>query len=222
MKNLHNALRLKQLYQLRNLGYRYASITPYSPPQEAPLHDAKDLTTLAQHLHMCHLCTLSKSRQRVLIGEGKSRSDILFVGEIANKKEEEEGKIFIGRSGEMLTHMIEKVLGIPRKEVYLTHLLKCHPPETSKIEDSMMQTCSSYLLQEIKLVQPKIVVTLGQLSYRYLTQDATPLQEIRGRTIRMKDYQLVPTYHPNFLLKNPSRKQEVFEDLKMIKSLLSS
>jgi len=220
MKNLHNALLLKRLYQLKNLGYRYTSEKPFSKDDKTLLELPNTLSQLKQQAQNCHLCSLSKSRTQVLFGEGNKEANIMFIGDIPLEIEDNEGKIFLGRGGEMLTSMIEKVLKIPRSEVYLTNLLKCRPLSNKEVHESEYHTCKAYLFKEIALVNPKIIVTLGEKAYHYLTNDSTALKEIRGEVIEREEHLIIPTYHPSFLLKNPSLKREVFEDLKRVKELL--
>jgi len=104
--------------------------------------------------------------------------------------------------------------------VYLSNLLKCHPLANKEVHESEYHTCKAYLFKEIELVNPKIIVTLGEKAYHYLTNDLSPLGEIRGTVINREKYIILPTYHPSFLLKNPSLKREVFEDLKKVRELL--
>ncbi len=214
MKNLHNALLLKQLYQLKSLGYKYTSQEPFKEDDSNLLELPNNLEALKQQALNCHLCSLSKSRNSVVFGEGKPNATLMFIGNAPLEIEDREGKLFLGRGGEMLTAMIEKVLGIARQEVYLTNLLKCHPLANKEVHQSEYHTCKAYLFKEITLVEPKIIVTLGEEAYHYLTNDFSPLKEIRGTVINKEKYIIIPTYHPTFLLKNPSLKQEVFEDLK--------
>jgi len=220
MKNLYNALLLKQLYQLKNLGYRYTSEKPFSYDHKHSVQLSDNLQELKKQAQNCHLCSLSKSRTKSVFGEGNKRADILFVGDMPMAQEDQEGRIFLGRGGEMLTLMIEKVLGVSRQEVYITNLLKCHPLHTQSPKPTTLHTCKSYLFKEISIIKPKIVVTLGEMAYHYLTNDTTPLAQIRGREIKQVSYTLIPTYHPNFLLKNPSFKKEVLSDLKKIREFL--
>ena len=144
----------------------------------------------------------------------------MFVGNFPLEMEDEIGKPFLGRGGEMLTAMIEKVLKLSRNDVYITNLLKCHPFATHTLSKTEFHTCKAYLFKEIELVQPKVIVTLGEKAYHYLSSDSTPLKEIRGSVIQKENYRIVPTYHPNFLLKNPSLKKEVFGDLQKVKGLI--
>jgi len=120
----------------------------------------------------------------------------------------------------MLTKMIENVLKISRQDVYLSNIVKCKPIDGSTPTSIQVHTCQPYLLKEIELVKPKIIITLGSTPYHYLTGDNSDIVKIRGTIHKMKDYTLIPTYHPSYLLRNPSAKKDVFEDLKTIKELL--
>ena len=220
MKNLHNALLLKKLYQLKNLGYNYTDEKPYSHEEKNLLELPNSLQALKQQAQNCHLCSLSKGRNHVVFGEGNPQADIMFIGDVPLEIEDNAGAIFLGRGGEMLTAMIEKVLNLSREQVYITNLLKCHPLLSKEVHESEFHTCKAYLFKEIELVNPKVIVTLGEKAYHYLTNDFTALKEVRGTVIQKEGYSVIPTYHPNFLLKNPSFKREVFLDLKRVESLL--
>ena len=220
MKNLHNALLLKQLYQLKNLGYKYTDEKPYSHEEKDLLELPNSLKALKQQAQNCHLCSLSKGRNHVVFGEGNPQADIMFVGDVPLEIENNTGAIFLGRGGEMLTAMIEKVLNLSREEVYITNLLKCHPLLSKEVHESEFHTCKAYLFKEIELVKPKVIVTLGEKAYHYLTNDFTALKDVRGTIIQKEGYSVIPTYHPNFLLKNPSFKKDVFLDLKRVGQVL--
>ena len=220
MKNLHNALLLKRLYQLKEFGYKYTSEEVFTQNDQELLELPNSLEALKQQASNCHLCSLSKNRKQVVFGEGNPQANLMFIGNKPLEIEDNEGKIFLGRGGEMLTAMIEKVIDMARQDVYLTNLLKCHQLANKEIHESEFHTCKAYLFKEIELVQPKIIVTLGEEAYHYLTNDTTPLNEIRGTVIEKENHSIIPTYHPNFLLKNPSLKKEVFEDLKRVKKIL--
>lgn len=219
MKNLKNALLLKQLYQLKQLGYRYTSVTPYKE-DEPNLTLPNTLESLKKQATECHLCDLSKHRNKVVFGEGNPQAKLMIVGDMPNDTDDSSGKIFTGRSGELLTKMIENVLGIKREDVYITNLLKCRALNTQAPSPAHAHTCHPYLLKEIELVKPSVILTMGELAYQYLCDDDTPLSQARGNVQNRESYTLIPTYHPNHLLRNPSAKKEVFEDLLKVKGLL--
>ena len=220
MKNLHNALLLKQLYQLKALGYQYTNTKPFSYDEQKPLELANSIENLKYQATHCHLCSLSKNRTNVIFGEGSEKATIMFIGDMPLEIEDKQGKIFLGRGGEMLTAIIEKVLKTSRNKVYITNLLKCKPSTSQEITETALHTCKAYLFKEIQLVKPKIIITLGEKPYHYLTGDTTALKKIRGVLIKEKNYTIIPTYHPTFLLKNPSLKKDVFLDLQQVKMLL--
>lgn len=221
MKNLKNALLLKQLYQLKQLGYSYTSKTIYKE-DEPDLTLPNTLDTLEKQALECHLCELSKSRTKVVFGEGNTDADLMIVGDAPSASDDSAGKVFTGRSGELLTKMLENVLGVSRKDVYMTNVLKCKALDTQSPSPSFAHTCHPFLLKQIELVKPKIIIAFGELAYSYLTSDDSIMDDIHGTVHEKEGYKVIPTYHPNYLLRNPSAKKEVFEDLKKVRTLLDS
>ena len=219
MKNLKNALLLKQLYQLKQLGYTYTSVNIFKE-EEPDLTLPDTLESLEKQAKECHLCELSKSRTKVVFGEGSLTANLMIVGDAPSNSDDSSGKVFTGRSGELLTKMLENVLGLTRAEVYITNVLKCRALDTQSPSPTFAHTCHPYLLKQIALIQPKIIIAFGELAYQYLTGDDSPLVEVRGSVHEKEGYKVIPTYHPNYLLRNPSAKKEVFEDLKKVKNLL--
>ena len=219
MKNLHNALQLKQLYLLKQMGYRYTDIQPSDlEPDPAQLPD--NLESLRKTAEQCHLCDLSKSRHKGVFGEGDPHARLMFVGEGPGATEDSTGRPFVGRAGELLTRMIENVLHLRREQVYIANIVKCRPPGNRVPTPTEAFTCRPYLLKQIELIRPKIIMTLGATAYRYLTNDETPISRVRGHIIHTGNYVLVPTFHPSYLLRNPSAKKEAWEDLLKVKELL--
>ncbi len=221
MKNLKNALLLKQLYQLKQLGYKYTSVTIFKE-DEPDLTLPNTIETLKKQAHECHLCQLSKSRNKVVFGEGSETAIVMIVGDAPSNSDDSSGKVFTGRSGELLTKMIENVLGLKRQEVYISNVLKCRALDTQSPSPAFAHTCHPYLLKQIDLIKPKIIIAFGELAYQYLTGDDSSLTETRGTVYEKEGYKVIPTYHPNYLLRNPSVKKEVFEDLKKVKVLLET
>ncbi len=179
-----------------------------------------DLEKLREIVLSCHLCDLAKTRKNVVFGEGNPKARLMFIGEGPGATEDETGRPFVGRAGQLLTKMIENVLEIPRSEVYIANIVKCRPPGNRVPTPQEAQTCIPYLLKQIEIVDPKILVALGSTSYRWLTGDNTPISKVRGETLSFQGRTLIPTFHPSFLLRNPSKKREVYQDLLKIKELL--
>jgi len=219
MKNLKNALLLKQLYQLKQLGYKYTSFTPYKE-EETPLGLPNTFESLKKQALECHLCDLSKTRQKVVFGEGNIEAKLMIVGDIPSSSDDSEGSIFTGRSGELLTKMIENVLDLKREDIYITNILKCRAHNTQSPSSAHTHTCHPYLLKEIELINPSVILALGDLAYSYLSHDDSKIEAVHGTVHTLESYTLIATYHPNHLLRNPSIKKDVFEDLLKVKGLL--
>ncbi len=219
MKNLHNALLLKQLSGLKQMGYLYTDLTlPSYRASDLQLPSTMD--ALIKQAIGCHLCELSKTRKKVVFGEGNPHAAIMFVGEGPGATEDDSGRPFVGRAGELLTNMIEKVLFIPRSEVYITNIVKCRPPNNRPPSPTEAHTCLPYLKKQIETIQPRIIVALGATAYHYLTGDESKITQIRGSVLEQSGYKLIATYHPSYLLRNPSAKKEAFEDMKLVKSMM--
>ncbi len=208
---------IKQLYLLKWLGYEY--MNPITKPIEHPALP-NSLEDLKKIVLKCHLCDLAKTRKNVVFGEGNPNATLMFIGEGPGATEDETGRPFVGRAGQLLTKMIENVLEIPRSEVYIANIVKCRPPGNRVPTPEEAKTCIPYLFKQIEIINPKILVALGSTSYRWLTNDSTPISKIRGETIQFEGRILIPTFHPSYLLRNPSKKREVYQDLLKIKELL--
>jgi len=221
MKNLHNALLLKQLIQLKQLGYRYTDAS-LRQDDKAMFSLPSDHVSLKKQANECHLCNLSKSRNKVVFGEGSLDADIMFVGDVPGASEDSSGHLFQGRSGDILTNMIEKVLETKREETYMTNIVKCKPLGDQNVNAAQIHTCSPYLTKQIELIKPKVIIALGKEAYKQLTDEDESLEKIHGIAHKVNAYTVFAIHHPVFLLRNPSAKRVVFEDLKKIKAFLDS
>lgn len=221
MNNLRNALVLKQLYQLKQLGYSYTDVS-LSSQKESNLQLPSSMEELKKQALKCHLCELSKSRKNVVFGSGNENADILFIGEGPGAAEDDRAEPFVGRSGQLLTKMIENVLLIPRNEVYIANVVKCRPPNNRIPLPTEAHTCLPYLLKQIESIKPKLIVTLGATAYHYLTGDENNISQVRGTVRKFNNYSLIPTFHPSYLLRNPSAKKEAFVDMKLIKHIMET
>jgi len=220
MKSYQNAALLQNLYRLKALGFQYCDpliVNTGAMPGELP----DDLAALRAIVRSCHLCDLGKIRRHSMSGYGDSSARIMFIDAYVSLAEDESGTYFAGRSGASLSSMITNVLQIDTKAVYLTHAVKCKTVGTHKPTASECNSCKPYWRKEIELVRPEIIITLGPDAYRLVTEDETPFEQVRGHRIAYeKDITLVPIYHPQFLLRNPSLKKETFIDLQNIKAML--
>ena len=211
---------LKLLYQYRAMGFEY--FQEYRP---LGLHKkpavSSNLDELKHEVSQCHLCALAKSRKNVIFGAGNLNANVMFIGDNPGVSEDETGTVFTGKSGELLAKMIENVLLIQKEEVYVTTILKCKTPDNRVPTPEEVACCKPYLMQQIETIKPRIIVALGSTSYHHLTEEYhTPIDQIRGCVLDFGDVKLIPTFHPSFLLRNPSAKKEVFADLQKIRSML--
>lgn len=221
MQSYQNLELLKSLYRYKALGYSYMDPTSVNNDEEPfSLTLPSDLASLHKQMSQCHLCDLSKSRQRVLTGFGNPQADIMFIDGSPSMIEDESGDNFSGRSGASLKKMIENVLGLSVNNVYITHVLKCKPSHQHNILDSELSSCKPYLFKQIELIKPKVIVTLGELAYTTLINDAGSFESVRGEKIPYEGKIIVPIYHPSHLLRNPSLKKCTMGDLVNIKGLL--
>jgi len=212
---------LKKLYTAKHFGYRYFDDIKPTPNFKAITSSVNSLEELKKEVFSCHLCELVKTKKNYVFGEGNESADLMFVGEAPGAYEDEMGRPFVGRAGELLTKIINNVLELDRSEVYIANIVKCRPPNNATPTPEIANSCKGYLFKQIELVKPKVIVALGATAYKYLTNDLdAKITKIRGNLIEWGGIKLMPTYHPSYLLRNPSAKKEVFVDMKNVKALL--
>jgi uracil-DNA glycosylase len=167
----------------------------------------------------CKLHTLG--RTQVVFGSGNPSADLMFVGEAPGADEDVQGVPFVGRAGQLLTKIIEAI-NLTRDDVYIANVIKCRPPQNRNPEPDEIATCEPFLFRQIDIIKPKVIVTLGKFAAHTLLQTEEPISRLRGRVLDYRGTKLVPTFHPAYLLRNPSSKREVWEDMKLVKRLLEA
>ncbi len=187
---------------------------------EAPPDGAAALTAIRADLGDCQRCRLASGRQTIVFGQGNPNAELMFVGEAPGADEDEQGLAFVGRAGQLLTDIIEKGLKMPRPQVYIANIIKCRPPGNRNPEADEVLTCVPFLERQIEAIRPKVLVGLGKFAAQWLCKTATPITRLRGRLGTYRDIPVMPTYHPAYLLRNPSAKKEVWEDMKVVLDLL--
>jgi uracil-DNA glycosylase len=180
-----------------------------------------DLKAVREVVGDCQRCKLAGSRRNIVFGQGNPNARLMFVGEAPGAEEDAQGLAFVGRAGQLLTDIIEKGLKIPRKDVFIANVLMCRPPENRNPEPDEIIACQPFLEQKIELIRPKVLVGLGKFGAQWLMKTAEPISRLRGRVGDYQGIKVVPTYHPAFLLRTPSAKKEVWEDMKVVLSLLA-
>jgi uracil-DNA glycosylase family 4 len=166
----------------------------------------------------CKLCSLG--RKQIVFGVGNPNADLMFVGEAPGRDEDIQGIPFVGRSGQKLTQIIEAI-GLKREDVYIANVIKCRPPENRNPEPDEVEQCEPFLFRQVDIIKPKVIVTLGTFAAKSMLRSNEPISRLRGRVFEYRGAKLVPTFHPAFLLRNPSCRREVWEDMKKVRALLN-
>jgi DNA polymerase len=175
-------------------------------------------TDIGADCRRCKLHTLG--RKQVVFGVGNPDADLMFVGEAPGADEDVQGEPFVGRAGQLLTKIIEAI-DLRRDDVYIANVIKCRPPQNRNPEPDEVEQCEPFLFRQIDVIKPKVIVALGKFAAQSLLKTTDPITRIRGREYRYRDAILMPTYHPAYLLRNPSSKRDVWEDMKRVRDLLA-
>lgn len=192
------------------------------PQDAAPREDLiSSLAAIRDDIGDCTRCKLcGLGRKQIVFGVGNPNADLMFVGEAPGRDEDIQGIPFVGRAGQKLTQIIEAI-GLTREGVYIANVIKCRPPENRNPEPDEVDTCEPFLFRQIDTIKPKVIVALGKFAAQSLLKTTDPISRLRGRVYDYRGAKLVPTFHPAFLLRNPSCRREVWEDMKKVRALLS-
>lgn len=190
------------------------------PPATQPAPITTDLDGIRRALGECTRCGLSSTRTQIVFGEGNPQARIMFIGEAPGAVEDETGRPFVGPAGRLLTDIIEKAMGLKRDAVYIANILKCRPPGNRDPQPDEVEHCIDFLGQQINAIHPEIIVALGRIAAHNLLGTTTPISSLRGTFHEYLGIPLMPTFHPSYLLQNPSKKRETWEDIKRVMAFL--
>jgi len=177
------------------------------------------LEIIRDELGDCKRCKLHKSRTNIVFGDGNPDASLVFVGEAPGADEDRQGLPFVGKAGKLLTKIIEAI-NMKRDDVYICNILKCRPPGNRNPEDDEIRSCFPFLKKQLDAINPEVICTLGSFGAKILLNVKTPISRLRGKINYYKDICIIPTFHPAFLLRNPSKKKDVWEDIKMVRDIL--
>jgi DNA polymerase len=163
----------------------------------------------------CRRCKLAQERNHIVFGDGNAKAKLVFIGEGPGAEEDRKGHPFVGAAGQLLTRIIEAIK-LSRSQVYICNIIKCRPPGNRNPESDEIKTCFPFLERQIAALQPDFIIALGTFAAQTLLATATPISRLRGRFHVYKGIKVVPTYHPAYLLRNPDKKRDVWEDMKML------
>jgi len=200
-------------------------------PEQGVSDPVKALRIIREDLGDCRRCVLHKQgRKQIVFGVGNPSAELMFVGEGPGADEDEQGEPFVGRAGQLLNNMI-KAMGLRREDVHIANIVKCRPPGNRTPERDECETCSPFLMRQIGVIKPKVVVALGAVAAKNLLAINAPMSELRGRFYDFmpagarsdpswQGARLAVTYHPAFLLRDPRQKGEAWKDLQMVMKYL--
>jgi uracil-DNA glycosylase family 4 len=184
------------------------------------LEKTRTLEELRQFIGDCKRCKLAASRTNLVFGVGNPQAELMFVGEGPGADEDERGEPFVGRAGQLLTDIIERGMRMRRREVYICNVVKCRPPGNRNPEPDEVAACEPFLMRQIDLVRPKIIVGLGTFAVQSLLKVKTPISKLRGRWQEVRGIRMMPTFHPAYLLRNPGDKRLVWADIQEVMKAL--
>jgi DNA polymerase len=189
---------------------------------DAPLRPGSmpDLASLQRFMAGCTRCKLHKTRKNLVFGQGSPRAPLMFVGEAPGYDEDVQGLAFVGKAGQLLTKIIEAI-GMTRDDVYIANVLKSRPPNNRNPEKDEVAACMPFLEEQIRLIAPKVIVTLGTFATQAVLGTDEPIGRLRGRWQAARGCRVMPTFHPAFLLRSPERKRDVWEDMKRVRDALA-
>jgi DNA polymerase len=190
-------------------------------PADLPPPSPSSLEEVAAEVAGCRRCPLHETRSHTVFGEGAPTADLLFVGEGPGADEDRLGRPFVGRAGRLLDDIIEKGMGLRREQVFIANVVKCRPPGNRNPEPVEIASCTPYLHAQIDLIRPKVIVALGKFAAQTLLETKSPISRLRGRFFDYRGIQLMPTFHPSYLLRKPEDKRLAWEDIQQVMGLLN-
>ena len=212
---------VRNLTQLRSSAPSVPALFGQRELQERLQPSAETFAAIHEEIGNCTRCPLYQGRTQVVHTEGNRRARLMFVGEAPGADEDSLGRPFVGRAGQLLTKIIEAI-GFKREEVLIGNVNRCRPPQNRPPTFEEAKVCKPFLLREIAVVQPQVIVVLGNTALHNLTNTRVGITKVRGRFQNYKGIPVMPTYHPAYLLRDPSKKRETWEDLKKVRDYLES
>jgi uracil-DNA glycosylase len=174
------------------------------------------LEELRTEIGDCRRCKLCQGRTQIVFGVGNPESELVFVGEGPGRDEDLKGEPFVGRAGQLLTEIITKGMKMRREDLYICNVVKCRPPENRNPEPDEIAACEPFLMKQLEIIKPRIIVALGTFAAQTLLKTKTPISRLRGNWHTYQGIKLMPTLHPAYLLRNPADKRLVWQDIQAV------
>lgn len=191
------------------------SIQPASKPQVTNIAENMNWEQLAHKVSICENCKLCENRTQTVLERGNRNAKWMFIGEGPGEQEDLQGRPFVGASGQLLDKMIAAMQLNTENDVYIANVIKCRPPRNRNPEPEEISSCKNYLLQQINLVKPQMIITLGRYAAQTLLDTEIAVGKLRGKVHHYQDIPLIATYHPSYLLRTPSAKKDAWDDLQL-------
>lgn len=182
---------------------------------------AETLEEIRTDLGDCQRCSLGRTRTNIVFGSGNPKASLVFVGEGPGGREDEQGEPFVGEAG-LLLNRILFAMGLEREDVYICNVIKCRPPQNRNPEADEIAACEPFLKRQLDAINPDVLVALGKFAAQTLLEDKTPISKMRGEWRSYNGIDLMPTFHPAYLLRNPAHKRELWQDMKQVMQRLRS
>ena len=179
------------------------------------------LDDLREHIGDCHRCPLGDTRTRLVFGVGRSDADVMFIGEAPGRNEDLKGEPFVGAAGQLLDELLVSA-GLCRGDVYIANILKCRPPNNRDPEASEIATCTPFLEEQIRLLDPRVIVTLGKFATQFVLETTVGITQLRGRRHEVDGRAVLPIFHPAAALYDQTKKQVLLDDFQRLRVLLGS
>ena len=206
MENYQKDKTIEVLKLLKYMGFEEVdgSLLRYSPFQD-----------LKEEVRECKKCELYKNRTNAVFGKGPVNAKIMIIGEAPGREEDIQGIPFVGAAGKELDSMLSAA-GIEMSDVFITNVVKCRPPGNRNPEGYEIMKCNPYLVKQIKLIRPKVIVLLGNIALSLVTGEPSGITKMRGKTLEYMSYPAIPTFHPAYIVRNPGSGKTVIEDFKKV------
>lgn len=179
------------------------------------------LDELREYIGDCHRCSLGETRTRLVFGVGRADAEVMFIGEAPGRNEDLKGEPFVGAAGQLLDELLASA-GLTRSDVYIANILKCRPPNNRDPEGSEIATCTPFLEEQIRLLDPRVIVTLGKFATQFVLNTSVGITQLRGRRHEVEGRAVLPIFHPAAALYDSTKRQVLFDDFQRLRVLLSS
>lgn len=177
------------------------------------------LKDLEKQVQTCTCCPLKDGRKNVVFGSGNLGADVMIIGEAPGKNEDEQGLPFVGKAGQYLDTLLD-LAGLHRDDVYIANVVKCRPPSNRDPHAEEINACSDYLRQQTKLIDPKMIITLGNFATRFILKNEEGITLLHGKSVKLGKFLVYPVYHPASTMYDPSKKEALEQDFKVLKKLI--